>query len=85
MNPQIQELIKRIEKLEETLESFKRSNGIPREIETAFRARLGDISDSLGTVATTAIGGTTAFDLPVVNGVIPMRINGKIYKLLVQN
>jgi len=76
-----------IDSLKIEVENLKRANGIPRPVETAFRDRLGSINpkNNVGTVATTAIGGAVAFNLPNTTGTIDIVSNGKVYKVLVNN
>lgn len=85
MNPTPQEILKKLQSIEEILNSLKSSNAIPRDIETALRGRLGDITLKTESAATTAIGGAAAFNLPNVTGVIHMKLpDGRIIKLLYQ-
>jgi len=85
MNEQIAQLQNQIVSLQQEVDNLKRSNAIPREVEKAFRIRLGDIKNSPGTVAVTAIGGAAAFNLPNTTGTLPIIVNGQTYNVLINN
>lgn len=85
MNPTQEQILKELQKMNEILGSLKSSNSIPRDIETALRGRLGDITGKVEAAATTAIGGTASFNLPNVTGVLHLKLpDGRIIKLLYQ-
>lgn len=76
---------KEIEDLKREIDNLKRSNSIPREVESAFRVRLGDIKSPTSTVEVTAIGGAASFNLPNTTGTLPISVNGRVYNVLINN
>lgn len=80
----MEELQTQINNLQREIDNLKRSNSIPRETETAFRQRLGDIKNTPGAVAVTAVGGAASFNLPNTTGTLPIIVDGKKYNVLYQ-
>lgn len=84
MNEQIAQLQEQITEIQQKLDSLVNSSDIPRNLEKAFRTRLGDIKPNAGAVAVTAIGGTDPFNLPNTTGLLSIVVNGKNYNVLYQ-
>lgn len=68
MNPQ--DFQTQIDALKQEIDNLKRSNSIPRDIETALRERLGDFTGATGTGTTPA-------------GTLQFIYNGKTYNILI--
>lgn len=81
------DLQKQIDSLQKFVESLGKSNTIPRDVETALRQRLLDIRVPTQTITYTTTnvpsGGGTV-NVPVVNNLVPIIINGRTYNLLAQ-
>jgi len=75
-----------IDELKREIDSLKQSNTIPREIETAFRNRIGDIKEApvANTTYQLTITSGDTITLPNITAVLPVKVKGKTYNLLYQ-
>lgn len=80
-----------LNELAEKFEQLTRSVSIPRNVETAFRERLGlgNIKSTTGSATTTTtptpvIGASVAVVTPTVSGTLPIVVGGITYNILFQ-
>lgn len=80
------DLQSQINELRKEINDLKGFNTISREIETAFRERLGDIKKAVVNSETYAyvVSPGDTLNLPVVDGALPIIVNGKTYNVLYQ-
>jgi uncharacterized protein YlxW (UPF0749 family) len=81
----MQELQTQIDELKREIQNLKSSSTIPRDTEKAFRVRIADIRNTIGTVAVTGIGASSSFNLPNTTGTLPIIVNGKTYSVLINS
>lgn len=89
MTPELQSALERIDRLEAVLSSLARSSTIPRDIETAFAARLGTGTALISTGTGSAAGTSSYAAFPVVvpanpSGTVKVTIGTTPYELLLK-
>lgn len=84
MNPDIQELLKKIDELEKKINNLYRSSSIERPVETAFVERL-NVTQVVGTgTATTHSISSLPASVPDITGTLTVDYKGTKYNLLYQ-